>query len=508
MLSHISNSDLEYVHLLSSADANDLLRRIFFDILTESSTALGCNRHTLQKPLTAAVGLLIGASFYNSASAFAKGNTALIYMFGVSEVLVAATLNIWFLEELLKYIQVNNFNRKKTFKTLTAAGIVSLFASLPGTIISVKYNDQALYLAGVSFLGDVISNSFTFYRVFNPIFLRGFSNRHILIERFKTALIDRLGQYLSHLHNNGEVSAQVQDILKTRVHSEFWRNLLGVFIRESVPDKRYGIAQYLRYDHPKTSVVLRISAFIGPLAVVPALYEIVQEAIEKSSGSAALGISMGIFSSIPLYFCIFSILHEILSIMVDNLGHLVMGNFKKSYLQKNHPKVFYSSFLITSIISCLSFGTIATMIDTGISDMTLKLIMLPIAIALTVLLRIFIFNNYLNRAGLLLYGTNKPLESVEKISEIVSGMKNRLLLLPHDEVLSICAHLAEFINEDGSSELKEASTRLLPYMNRESTIVQFNATHIELGRLRPTPSTQTFYSLDGHSAELIANSVS
>jgi hypothetical protein len=472
---NIETSELSLLEEVASENSIRVLQRLFNDCLNQRPEFFGCNRKLLRKLFSSTVGLFIGCSFYNSAKSYGGDKKVLGYVYGASDVLAAAAQNAWLLEGVLQYIQTSGIYKNRSLKILFLALVLALCGSLPGTITSIKFNDSAPYLVAASFLGDIISNSFSFYQLFLPVFSRGLSKKSMRIEAMRGALAERLDKGLAMIlnsHTQPKIFNEYQ--LNSPADPSFnLQQFINLLITKGAPHGQGWLSKNLRSDSQSASVIILTISMVSPLCIIPAMYNIVSSEVEEKIGSEVAGIALGILSCTPVYGLIFIVLRKLFGDILDKLSDMTERRFIKSYAQKNHPALFYPAWLLSILCAAFSFGTIATMVDMGMKNDSVKSVMLPFSIIFTILLKTFIFGDYIDKTALAYHAAKRPLDSEEGFIFLATAVKERITILPQEDLLQVIISLTlrDTLSAEADTPLSRAYASLcghLPISSRSA----------------------------------------
>lgn len=442
----------------------DELYNFFRTVITEAVDGSTTTKTVVTAILTTLFGFSTASSYIASAKHFAKDNDFLKMMLPASEFFSIGFLNTWLLNDILNLLNHahsdKNVNRSKKIILFLIPALLAFFTSLPSTIIGLTYNSKHPELALFAFLGDMVSNTYTYCRISHALFKKPDEFAQGLGQRLKLGVLEVINhpedetQHFLSEKNIPKLLHETAPFDKTDTISL----LKDLILRGSKIKKKK--EPYNRYYHNKTRTVLvTMTSSLLPLSWTSAAFIVVKNHIESELNYPVLAKAIAVSSSVPLYFLLVIFSNRITNEAIDFGIDFFSGNHLQNYAQYYYP---YSS-LILSFISLVfagfSFGTTASVVEENFSDDVSRLL-LPIVTSATIMFRFYALLQCANKTLAFLGCVSGPRKDTAHFYRLIHEVADKLPSLPSQLLKKVSTffdfkYYAADVSEDLDTEFRQ-----------------------------------------------------
>lgn len=353
------------------------------------------NKFHILKGASVIIGGLAGVPYISAAKQYAGDNSTLGYFYASGAVIPFGTLTIWSLLNYIEYIRQDIYSKHKSKKCTLVLAIVPLSlatcAALPGTIISLNYNQNIVYSV-VAFLNDFIAETCSY-----NILLRNIYNK--TLEKYKHA--DHIRKIKDHIKKRLEIGIRVIISKSSDEINEFLeRNkIMKYYIEDSVDCINSIDFIHETISESKTIILKRnnslrayntlrnISYFLSailPLMWGVTVFRLVKDELQEEIGVDSISWIIAALSSISIYFLEAYLTNFIFSKLYDFMLNIVSNSYKRSLSQKYYLKTTLAFKMLGLVVSGFSFGAKAEIVERSYSSIY-RDIVLPFVIGSTIL---------------------------------------------------------------------------------------------------------------------------
>lgn len=309
-----------------------------------------------------------GAPYFKLATEAFENREFGIFL-GICTLIGEAAISIWAYFNLFENIEINevvgNINGKtshfSSFLFYTSILVLTLFAQIPNTYISFKYNGNNYIFAAITFLNDFGLRFYAIETLFNKLAnLQIFpSDESTSQEVIRNNLIKQFQESCEFIINNCNHSALIRKLFAPNLQEESADfegsspecirslSLLTLLLSTSAPPDIPNIYLWSRWIFTKVCYLL-------PTAVLA--FQLKETVAFSSQFGFIWEIILPIVSILPLVYLEYSVLDYRMNSMFDNSVGRLCGVFEPEYLQTKFPRTITIMSLLALFVGCFTFG--------------------------------------------------------------------------------------------------------------------------------------------------------
>lgn len=349
----------------------------------------------LLKGASVIIGSLSGVPYMSPANQYAGDNLILGYIYAGSTVVPFGALTVWSLLNYIEHVQQDIDSKYKSKKCTLSLAVIPLClaacAALPGTIISLNYNQNISYSV-IAFLNDFIAETCSY-----NISLRNFHNK--IMEKYKHAghIRELKNQIKKRLQIGTQVvinksSEEINEFLIKYKISEFFLEDFNTpinsidFIRELIFMSKMIVLK--RNSSTYSNSVFKYTSYflsaVLPLTWGITILKLVHDEIQKEINIDSISWTIAALSSISIYFLEAYLTNFIFSKTYNSLLNFYSDSYQKNISQKYYLKTVIFTEIFALIASGFSFAAKAKVVDKEYSGVYNN-IAVPFVIASTII---------------------------------------------------------------------------------------------------------------------------
>lgn len=449
------------------------LERLFF---LNSKGYNGLSKITILKGFLTIVGSLAGIPYMSPAKKYGNNDLILSYTYVIGAVVPYGVLSVWSLFNYTEYFQQDIYSKhkgKSYVLTLTILPLILAFcAALPGTIISLRYNNNIFYSL-VAFLNDFITESCSY----NILFRRA-SNK--IIEKYKKTtyitvikekLINRLKFGIRVIIN--ETPENEVGFLQKNHLDKFFLEDPNVYIntleiihnliakgKMTASKKNPPVYLYLIFSY-----ISNILSMILPLVWAMTVFKLAKGEVQKET-SAIIGWIVAAISAISIYFLEVYLTNAVFYKTYNRISDFFNNGPSQNLAARHYYKLMLTLEIFGLTVSCFSFAAKAEVVKNSYKkeyqNITLSLITISTILFATSAILDFIprfMNSIIEKYGppskkcltkliQLIDGFSVALESssVEDFIEFLEDLDVDKLINENEEDIDFCDALKLYQN--------------------------------------------------------------